>query len=73
MNYAVIQCSNGSFSVVSEWVDNRRGAIMAWHNACRTLWSAPDVVSATVKVVDSNLNTVENYEEYIFHSQEENV
>ena len=71
MKYAVIQCSNGSFSVVSEWGDNRQGAIMACHNACRSLWNAPDVVSATVKVVDSNLNTVENYEEHITHAQPE--
>lgn len=71
MNYAVIQCSNGSFSVVSEWSDNRQGAIMSWHDRCKVLWNASDVVSATVKVVDSNLETVENYVEHIFHVQPE--
>ena len=71
MNYAVIQCSNGSFSVVSEWGEDRQGAIMDWHKTCRSLWNAPDVISATIKVVDSNLNTVENYEEHITHAQPE--
>ncbi len=71
MKYAVIQCSNGSFSVASEWGDNRQGAITAWHDRCKVLWNASDVVSATVKVVDSNLETVENYVEHIFHAQPE--
>ena len=71
MKYAVVKVSNGNFSVVSEWADNRQGAIMAWHGEFRALWNSPDVFSAVVKVVDENLDTVENYVEHIYHVQPE--
>lgn len=68
--YALIQCVNGSFTVDSEWSD-LQGAKVAFHDKCKTLWNAPDVETATVKIVDSKLVCVENYVEYISHETAE--
>lgn len=51
MKYAVAQCSNGNFSVVSEWGDKDK-AIVNFHSVCTTLWNAQDVEHATVVVID---------------------
>lgn len=69
MKFAVIVCNNGNFSVNSEWTNNEQGAIMDWHDLCRSLWNAPDVISARVKVVDESLNVIGKYDEYINHAQ----
>ena len=68
--YALIQCVNGSFTIVSEWSD-LQGAKVAFHDKCKVLWNAPDAETATVKIVDSKLVCVENYVEYITHAEEE--
>ena len=69
--YAVIQCSNGSFAVVSEHGSNRQAAIVAFHDRCKILWNAPDVVSATVKIVDQYLACVDGKSETITHVVEQ--
>ena len=51
MRYAVAQCSNGTFSIVSEWTEKEK-AYTNFHSACTSLWNAPDVEHATVTVVD---------------------
>lgn len=51
MKYAVAQCSNGNFSIVSEWTDKDK-AIVNFHSICTTLWNAQDVEHATVTVID---------------------
>ena len=56
MKYAVVQCSNGAFSIVSEWTE-RDQAIINFHSACTALWNAPDVERATVTVVDEKFMT----------------
>ena len=70
MKYYVIQSSNGTVSVVSEWSD-LNSAIVAYHDRCKALWSAKDVSTAVVMLVDSSLNTVGGYREFITHEQEE--
>lgn len=71
MKYALIQVSNGNFSVVSEYEDNKQGAFVGFHDRCRILWNAPDVITATVSVVDENLDVVEGKREYITHETPE--
>ena len=56
MKYAVAQCANGNFSIVSEWTDRDR-AILNFHSACTTLWNAPDVEHAVVAVIDEKFLT----------------
>lgn len=51
MKYAVAQCSNGNFSVISEWTD-KNNAIVNFHSVCTALWNAQDVEHATAVVVD---------------------
>lgn len=56
MKYAVMKCANGNFTVASEWTEKEQ-AIVNFHSACTTLWSAADVEHATVAVVDEKFST----------------
>lgn len=51
MKYAVAQCSNGNFSIVSEWSDKDKG-IVNFHQVCTTLWNAEDVEKACVVLIN---------------------
>jgi hypothetical protein len=64
---AVVDNVNGVFTVQSEWNNNPQGAIMAFHERSRVLWGASDVVKATVKILDENLNVFEEKSEIITH------
>lgn len=69
MKYAVIQCVNGNFSVVSEWSDLDKAKVN-YHSVCTNLWNAQDVVAASVAIVDENLFALEKYKEFISHPVE---
>ena len=69
--YAVIQVSNGSHSVVAEGITNLDSAKTTFHQRCAVLWSAPDVVLAAVMIVDNQLRLVNGYHEVITHAQAE--
>ena len=69
--YAIVNCVNGNFTVVSEHGDNKQAGIVAFHQRCATLWNAPDVIKATVNLVDENMYVVDGrYTEVITHEQE---
>lgn len=70
MKYAIIKCVNGNYSVHAEGITNLDSAKVQYHGLCQTLWNAPDVVAATVKIVDEQLDNVENYREFITHPVE---
>ena len=70
MKYALIQCVNGSFSIVSEHGENLQAARVAFHNVCKNLWNASDVISATVAIIDSNLTYVDGRIEVITHESQ---
>lgn len=67
MTYAVIKVVNGSFVVDAEGYTTVEAAKVNYHGLCQTLWNAPDVVTAYVAIVDTQLDIVENYKEYIHH------
>lgn len=67
MRYCVATCNNGNFIILSEHGENLDSARKAWHNTCTAYISAPDVLDATVSIVDSNLDRVGNYTEIIHH------
>ncbi len=69
MKYYVIQSANENVSIVSEWTD-LNSAIVAYHDRCKTLWNAKDVVTGIVALVDDNLFTIGMYRETISHPQE---
>lgn len=71
MKYAIIKVSNGNYFVHAEGISDLTAAKVQFHGLCQTLWNAPDVFTAEVKIVDENLDCVEDYKEYITHPQPE--
>lgn len=71
MKYAIIQVSNGSYSVVADGIINLDSAKTQFHNLCAALWNAPDVITACVMIADENLGAVQGYREFISHPQGE--
>lgn len=70
-NYALIQSVNGHFSVISEHGANLQAARVAFHDRCKILWNAQDVIEGYVAIVDSRLTYVDGRIEKITHSVEE--
>ena len=69
--YYIIQSSNGTVTIESEW-DNLTKAIVAFHDKCKILWNAPDVIEGIVQIVYSaDLAVVGGYSEKISHPQDE--
>ena len=68
--YYIIQSSNGTVTIESEWADLTK-AIVAFHDKCKVLWNAPDVIEGIVQIVYSaDLAVVGGYSEKISHPQE---
>lgn len=65
--YAVVKVINGNFFIDSEGFQTLDSAIVKFHDVCKTLWNAPDVIRATVKIVNTDFNMVENYQDFIKH------
>lgn len=56
MKYAVIQVSNGNFSIASEWTEKEdKKAFVNLLNIAAALWNAEDVQSGCVAVVDEEM------------------
>lgn len=66
MKYSVIKVSNGNFAVATEH-DDLQPAIISYHNLCTIHWNAPDVLDATIAILDENLDTVVGYKEHVHH------
>jgi hypothetical protein len=69
-NYAVVQCVNGAFSVVSEHGENLQQARYAFHNLCAVLWNTADVETGYVAILASDLTYVDGRIEKITHTSE---
>lgn len=67
MKYAIIKNINGNFFVHAEGFTALDTAKTEFHTLCATLWNAPDVESACVMIVNSQLEIVEGYKEYIHY------
>ena len=70
MKYAILKVINGNYFVHAEGITDLTSAKTQFHGLCQTLWSAPDVITATVKIVDEELNYVDGYKEFIHHDAE---
>ena len=70
MKYAIIKVINGNYFIHAEGITVLANAKTQFHGLCQTLWNADDVLSATVKIVDENLDCVEDYKEFITHTDE---
>ncbi len=67
MKYAIVKVINGNYFIHAEAITDVASAKAQFHGLCQTLWNASDVITATVKIVDENLDTVERYQEFISH------
>lgn len=67
MVYAVLKVINGNYFVHSEGITDLVNAKTQFHGLCQTLWNAPDVITACVKIVDEHLDRVDGYQEFISH------
>ena len=63
----VVKVVNGNIAVVSEWNNNEQGAIVSFHDTCKTLWNAADVIKADVRILDAQLDCYQGYSETITH------
>lgn len=70
MKYAIICCSDSNYTIHSEH-PNLQAAKVAWHQYSAALWNDPGTTRAMVKIVDEQLDCVENYREFIHHEQEQ--
>ena len=66
MKYYVIKSANGNVSIDSEWSD-LTSAKVAYHNTCKVFWNASDVIEGFVAIIDSQLDTVQGYKEFVSH------
>ena len=65
--YAIIKCVNGVYSIEAEGITEIAHAKTMFHGLCRSLWNAPDVITAHAMIADEQLDAVEGYKEFIFH------
>lgn len=68
MKYAVVNCVNGNFLIHAEGFTELSKAKVNYHGRCQALWNAPDVITATVVIVDEYLIPVKDCTEYITHT-----
>ena len=71
MKYAVVQCSNGAFSIVAEGFTDPEKAIPTFADKMKAFHNATDVDYAYVAIVDQNFNVYGNYEDVTNHMVEE--
>lgn len=67
MKYAIINVVNGNYSVYAEGITDLARAKTQFHGRCQVLWNAQDVISATVMIVNEQMNAVDGYKEFIHH------
>jgi hypothetical protein len=68
MKLSIIQCVNGSYSVVAEGITTEQAALVAFHDRCKILWNAPDVITGEVAIFDEQLDVYHGYKELITHT-----
>ena len=71
MKYAIVKVINGNYFIHQEGITDLKNAKVQFHGLCQTLWNADDVITAEVKIMDENLDCVEDYKEFITHPQAE--
>lgn len=67
MKLALINCVNGNFSIVAEGIETEQAARVQFHERCKILWNALDVLTGEVAVVDEQLDVYQGLKELIRH------
>lgn len=70
MKYAIIRCTDTNFAVHGEY-PTLKAAKVAFHQYSATLWNDPNTTKAMLKIVDEQLDCVENYREFVYHETEQ--
>ena len=70
MKYAIIRCTGTNFAVHGEY-PTIEAAKIAFHQLSAALWNDSGTTRAMVKIVDEQLDCVENYREFIHHETEQ--
>lgn len=70
MKYAIIKCTDTNFAVHGEY-PTLQEAKVAFHQYSANLWNDPNTTKAMLKIVDEQLDCVENYREFIHHETEQ--
>lgn len=64
--YAVVTCSNGNYSILSEGL-TLQAAKVTYHQTCAAFWNAPDVLLGQVAILNQQLQVVGGFSEQIIH------
>ena len=67
MKYAIVKVINGNYFIHSEGITSLESARVQYHDLCKTLWNAPDVLSACVMIVNEQFACIGDYKELISH------
>ena len=67
MKLAVIQCVNGNYSIVAEGIEEEQAAMVAFHDRCKILWNASDVITGEVAIITESLDLYKGNKEMIRH------
>lgn len=70
MKYAIIRCTDTNFAVHGEY-PTLQAAKVAFHQHSANLWNDPNTTKAMLKIVDEQLDCVENCREFIHHEKEQ--
>ena len=68
MKYAIIKCTGTNFAIHGEY-PTIEAAKIAFHQFSAALWNDPNTTKAMLKIVDEQLDCVENYREFINKEQ----
>lgn len=71
MTYAIVKVTDGNYNIDSEGYTNTNNAIVQFHRLCAALRNDPDTTTACVMIVDTNLDVVEGYREFISKAKPE--
>lgn len=67
MKLALVNCVNGNFSIVAEGIISEQAARVQFHERCKILWNASDVIKGEVAVLDEQLDVYQGLKELIRH------
>lgn len=70
MKYAIIKVINGNYFIHAEGITDLSIAKTQFHQVCSALWNEPEVLTATVIIVDEKLDIEDGHREFISHVAE---
>ena len=65
MKYSILTCTDGNNIIRAEGITDKENAFKQFHHWCELLFNDDSFTTAMIKVLDENLDCVENKREYI--------